>query len=59
MKETTTYDGGLKFKLILISETVYVDGIIKMLEKTVICSTPIREQDLCIEKIFIFEPNEK
>jgi hypothetical protein len=46
--------GGLELKL--IGETKYYDGTMRRYEESIICSTPIREKDICIETIFNFNP---
>lgn len=35
-------------------EIIYVDGIMRIYEVRTKCSTPIKESDICIEKVFIF-----
>ncbi len=36
----------------IISDTRYKDGVMTVIEKRSICSTPIRERDILIENIF-------
>jgi hypothetical protein len=42
----------------ILSETKYHDGVMIVTEIRTKCSTPVREEDICIEKIFTFIKND-